>query len=69
MKMSGVEPSGLDCKLILKGWKINRIPEEQRLEEGHHLLVLKNITDIHSINCVEIPCIFIFFVFREFYLL
>lgn len=38
---------------------INKIPDEQRLE-GQCLLMLKRITDIRSIVCIEILYIFIY---------
>lgn len=39
--------------------EINKIPDEQRLE-GRRLLMLKRITDIHPIVCIEILYIFIY---------
>lgn len=39
--------------------EINNIPDEQRLE-GRHLLMLKRITDIRPVVCIEILYIFIY---------
>lgn len=80
--MFGLKMEKLDTQLYMWKWvvlghlvlivngsekvEINKIPDEQRLE-GLRLLMLKRITDIHSIVCIEILYIFIYIEPGDFY--